>query len=314
MATTYTDTTQMAALVKAAYDKYLEFALRPEPQFRMVADKRPVEVDKAGSTVTFHKYTDLSPVTSTLAETTAIDPIPGVPDPTPVTVTLNAYGNVVLKTERLKLFSFSEVDPAIADIVAYNMRDSIDGLVLTELISGTNHITSNAGAVEASPAAINTLTAADELTAAHVRYVVTKLRAASAVPRRDALFYSAIHPDASHDLRADTGAGSWRVPHEYTANSQIWAGEIGTFEGAFFVETPRAFEDTDGSSSAKVCRTLFAGKQALAEAVAQEPHMVLGPVTDPLERYAPVGWKGLLGWQIFREEALYRVSTGTSVV
>lgn len=313
MATTYTDTTQMAALVKAAYDKYVEFALRPEPLHRAMADKRPVMVDKSGSTVTFHKYTDLAAATTPLAETTALDPIPGIPDPDPVTVTLYEYGNVVLKTEKLKLFSFTDVDPAIADIVAYNMRDTLDDLVLAELITGTNHITSGAGAVESTPVAINTLTASDVFSSSLARYCVTKLRANSAVPRKDNLFWAGIHPDASHDLREETGAGGWRVPHEYTSNSEIWAGEIGTYEGAFYVESPRAYEATDGAASAKVTRTLFAGKQALAEAVAREPGMVLGPVTDPLERYAPVGWKGLIGWQIFREESLYRVSSGTSV-
>lgn len=313
MATTYTDTTQMANLVKAAYDKYVEFALRPEPLFRTVADKRPVDVTSAGSTVTLYKYSDLAAQTSTLAETTAFDPIPGVPNPSGVTVTLNAYGNVVLKTERLKLFSLSDVDPAIADIVAYNMRDSIDQAARAVLITGTNVITSNAGAVETPAVNVNTLVASDLFASAHVRYVITKLRAASAIPRRDGLYWCGIHPDISHDLRKETGAGGWRIPHEYSANSQIWAGEIGQYEGAFFVETPRAYEATDGSSSAKVARTLFAGKQAFAEAVAQEPQLVLGPMTDPLERYSPVGWKALLGWAVFRDEALYRVATGTSV-
>jgi N4-gp56 family major capsid protein len=303
----------MGNLVKAAYDKYVEFALRPEPLFRAVADKRPVDVTSAGSSVTFYKYSDLATQTTALAETTAFDPIPGVPNPSGVTVTLNAYGNVVLKTERLKLFSLSDVDPAIADIVAYNMRDSIDELVRTVLIGGSNVITSAAGAVETPAVAVATLTASDLFTSAHVRYCVTKLRASSVIPRKDGLFWASVHPDVSHDLRKETGAAAWRDPHNYTSNSQIWAGEIGEYEGAFFVESPRAYEATDGASSAKVARTLFAGKQALAEASAQEPQLVMGPMTDPLERYSPVGWKALLGWALYRTEALYQVNTGTSV-
>jgi hypothetical protein len=62
-----------------------------------------------------------------------------------------------------------------------------------------------------------------------------------------------------------------------------------------------------------VFRTILAGKQALAEAVAQEPGVVIGPVTDKLMRFRPIGWYGVLGWNRYREEALYRIETGSSI-
>lgn len=43
MADAYTTTTQLANLVEAAFDKLCEFALRDEPLFRMVADKKPAQ-------------------------------------------------------------------------------------------------------------------------------------------------------------------------------------------------------------------------------------------------------------------------------
>jgi N4-gp56 family major capsid protein len=127
------------------------------------------------------------------------------------------------------------------------------------------------------------------------------------------MFWAGIHPEVSHDLRAETGAGSWRQPHEYQSNDQIWAGEIGNFEGAFFVESPRLYTATDGAASAKVYRTFMAGAQALAEAVAEEPHTVIGPVTDKLMRFRPIGWYGVLGFSVYRDEALYRIETGSSI-
>ena len=311
MVDVWTDTTQMAAVVKAAYDKYIEFDLRSTPLFRQIADKRPLDVDKSGSTVTFHKYSDLSAVTGTLTENVTPDLV-GIPDPTPVTLTLYERGNVVTKTERLQLLSFTAVDPAIANMVAYNMVDSLDGLVITELLNGTQVTYSNAGAVD-NTGPTNAMTASDVFSSELIRYAVVKLRSQSVVPVKDSLYACHIHPEASADLRAETGAAGWRVPHEYTAGTQIWNGEIGTYEGAFFIETPRAYNATDGASSAKVHRTLFTGKQALAEAVAREPGLVLGPVVDPLERFQPIGWKGLLGWKIFRNEAIYRIESGTSI-
>ena len=100
--------------------------------------------------------------------------------------------------------------------------------------------------------------------------------------------------------------------HNYSSPSSIWAGEIGQYEGAFFVESPRMYNATDGAASAKVQRTLFAGKQAIAEAVAYEPKVVIGPVTDKLMRFRPIGWKALLGWAIYRQASLFRVETSST--
>jgi hypothetical protein len=62
-----------------------------------------------------------------------------------------------------------------------------------------------------------------------------------------------------------------------------------------------------------VFNTYFAGQQALAEAVAEEPHVVIGPVVDKLMRHRPLGWYGVLGFARYREEALYRVETSSSI-
>jgi hypothetical protein len=62
-----------------------------------------------------------------------------------------------------------------------------------------------------------------------------------------------------------------------------------------------------------VYRTILAGKQALAEAVAQEPNVVIGPVTDRLMRFRPIGWYGVLGFSLYRQAALYRIESGSSI-
>jgi hypothetical protein len=62
-----------------------------------------------------------------------------------------------------------------------------------------------------------------------------------------------------------------------------------------------------------VYRTIVAGKQALAEAVAQEPNVVIGPVTDRLLRFRPIGWYGVLGFARYREAAMYRIESSSSI-
>jgi N4-gp56 family major capsid protein len=296
-----------AGLVQKAYDRLLEFALRSEPLIRSVADKRPARQAIPGSTVVLQRYVDLTANTTALTETVDPDAV-AMSTPTSVTITLNEYGNSVLVTRALELFSLADVDPAIANIIAFNLADSIDAVAMTTLRGGSNVIYSGSTATSTA-----TVTAAATLSSANVRKAVAKLRANKSVARKGSLYWAGIHPEVSHDLRAETGAGGWRLPHEYNSNENIWAGEIGAYEGAYFVESPRLYSATDGASSAKVYRTILAGQQAMAEAVAEEPHVVIGNVTDRLMRFRPMGWYGVLGFARYREEALYRIESGSSI-
>jgi N4-gp56 family major capsid protein len=229
--------------------------------------------------------------------------------PTSVTITLNEYGNSVLVTRALELFSLADVDPAIANIIAFNLADSIDSVAMTTLRGGTNVI--YAGATATSTA---TITAAATISSANIRKAVAKLRAGKAVARKGSLYWCGIHPEVSHDLRAETGSAGWLLPNQYgSSQDRIWAGEIGQYEGAYFIESPRLYNATDGASSARNYRTVIAGQQALAEAVAEEPHVVIGPVVDRLMRHRPMGWYGVLGFARYREEALYRIESGSSI-
>ena len=308
MPNVYTDTTAMSNLVKAAYDRYVEFALRSQPLFRNLADKRPVQQAMPGSSVIFSLYADMAAATSTLTE--AVDPdAVAVGNTTNVTVTLNEYGNVVLETKKLGEFAFSDVDPAIANLVAYNMADSIDRVVVNTLIGGTNVFY---GGNASSTATVD---ATDVISGALIRKSVAKLRAGNSVPREGMLYAAYMHPEVAHDLRAETGALSFEDIRKYTDPNvgNILNATTGVLGGAYIVETPRAYTATDGASSAKVYRTIIAGQQALAEATAVEPGIVQGPIVDKLMRARPLGWYSLQGWSIYRQASLYRLETGSSI-
>ncbi|KUJ70797.1 hypothetical protein ACZ90_00305 [Streptomyces albus subsp. albus] len=320
MANAYTDTTAMSNAVQTAYDKYFEFQLRSQPLFRAVADKRPTDLTAPGSSIVLETYQDLAVATTALTETTDPDSV-AVPNTTTKTLTLAEYGNPVLRTRKLFLFSISDVDPAIGNIVSYNCADSVDVIVQTELRGGSNLIQRKAGALSyvtnaTSSTVATTMTATDSLTSAAVRLAAAKLRTNKAVPRKGSLYWSAIHPEVSHDLRAETGAAAWRDPHNYSAAGNIWAGEIGAYEGIFFIESPRCYNAVDagtGDNTVRRFRTYVAGQQALAEAVADEFHIVAGPVVDKLARFRPLGWYGVAGWKRYREEALIRIETTSTI-
>ena len=373
-----------AGLVQKAYDRLLEFALRAEPLIRSVADKTPAQQSIPGSTVVLQKYVDLTAATGTLTETVDPDAV-ALSTPDQVTITLNEYGNSVLVTRALELFSLADVDPAISNVIAFNLADSIDKVAMETLRGGTNVIYGGSATSTGTVAAASTLDSAD------IRKAVAKLRSNKAAYRKGSMYWVGIHPEVSHDLRAETGAAGWRDPHNYQSNENIWAGEIGSYEGAYFVESPRLYSAKSGAdqtalatapavsgvsgeftivvangafggraevgdkisgtnvgASAKITAisvgatnttltvsvansgtvgtntltvtpvtrvfsTIVAGKQAMAQAVAEEPHVVIGNVTDKLMRFRPMGWYGVLGFARYREEALYRLETGSSI-
>ena len=316
MATTSTST--LTNLIQTAYDKYVEFNLRSEPMFRKFADKRPVDVTNPGATVVFQLHNDLSRISSPLTETADVDAV-AINNTNKVQVTVNEYGNAVTTTERLALESLSAVDPAVADMLSYNMRDSFDALVYQTLVGlATGRF---AGTTADDETEVNgedktvggTVTGSDaQLKAADIRKAVARLRGASVQPREGAFYIGMLHPDTSYDLRteaATNGANVWREPHTYTEAGvgALWTGEVGVYEGVKFIESPRV-ETVNGDH-----KVIIMGKQALIEAVTYEPKTVISPVTDKLMRFRSVGYKGLLGWNIYRPEARYVINCESSI-
>ena len=308
MANAYTGTGQLTGVIKTAYDRYIEFALRSQPLLRGLADRKPVQQAHPGSSVVFQNYTDLSAATGTLTENVDPDSV-ALSDTTNVTVTLAEYGNAVLETRKVSELALSDVDPAIANIVAYNMADSLDQVVQTVLRGGTNVVLPTGRAATAN------ITSTDVMTGAYLRRATSKLKAGNAIPRYGTLYACYMHPEVSHDLKAESGSGAFEDIRKYTDGNvgNILHSVAGVVRGAYVIESPGMYSTTDGATSTRVFRSLVVGQQALAEAVAIEPGIVIGPVTDKLMRARPLGWYGLLGWSLYRRAALYRLESTSSI-
>lgn len=303
MADVYTSTASSSlgtSLVQAAYDRMVEFQNRPAPTFRQAADKRPVQVDKPGDSVTFQLFNDLAVDTTPLDEVTDPD-IVGIPSTDSITVTLNEYGKVVSSTVLLHAESMTDVDPAIANILAYQQRLTLDTLVRDKLSTGTQTVTPGSSASLAG----------DDLRNARVKLVEN-----SAMPRVGDYFACYIHPRVAFDFKKDTDASGYIEIHKYAAPDTFFTGTTGLFEGTFFVETPLAKSVQSGTTPNKITtyHTLVLGAQALAEAVAIEPHTVVnGTIVDPLVRKSTIGWYGVLGWGVYRDKSLVRIETQSTL-
>jgi N4-gp56 family major capsid protein len=215
-----------------------------------------------------------------------------------------------------------DIDEVVANVVGYNAGVSIDSVARSVLQAGTN-VNYSAGTTGTTPTTRAGVTYQDTIRAFDVRVATTTLRTQN-VPTVGGYYWAFIHPMVSIDLRQETGQGSWRQPHEYSQPDQIWQGEIGAFEGVRFIETPRAPEFTAAGSSNTtghydVFATLFGGRQAFAKAHSivdgngPDPHIVPGPVTDHLRRFVPLGWYQIVGYSVFRQPALLRVESASSV-
>ena len=305
---------------QVAFEKLAYFALRPEMYFDQFADVQATNATNPGASVKFTVFADLAAATTALGEAEDVTPV--AMSDAQVTVTLEEYGNATVTTAKLRASSFLPVDPVAANAVGYNAGLSIDTIARNVLQAGTNVIYATGGTDTA--AARVDMDVDDTITAKDIRRAVAQLRGAN-VPTIGGNYVGFIHPDVSYDLRSITDASGWRDSYKYTNAMPLYNGEIGMFEGVRFMESPRAPLFTNaynGSGSAGTgdsYGTLIMGQQALAKAVSMggeygaQPTIVYGTVTDLLQRFRPVGWKHFVGYAVFRQEALRRIESASSI-
>ena len=305
---------------QTAFEKLAYFALRDEMYFDQFTDVQATNATNPGATVTFTIFQDLAVATTELGEAEDVTPV--AMSDSQVSVVLKEYGNATVTTAKLRATSFLPVDPVAANAVGYNAGLSIDTIARNAAQAGNNVIYATGGAVD--PTSRTTINSDDTLTANDVRKAVAQLRKAN-VPTFGGSYVAMIHPDVSYDFRSATDAAAWRTPANNVNPQGIYNGEIGTFEGVRFVESPRAplFADASNNSGSAgnidVYGTLIMGRQALAKGISlggeygAQPTMVYGTVTDLLQRFRPVGWKHFVGYAVFRQEALRRIESASSI-
>ena len=296
----YTTTSTLDDQVSTAFDQVAHFALRSQPLFEMVADVRSTAQSHNGSGVQFTFYADMAQATSALTEATDVTAV-ALTD-SAVTVTLAEYGNAVITTAKVRGTSFLNVDADAANIVGYNMADSMDKIV-SDVANGGSNVT------HVGQSSRGAITASDVYTAAEGRKAVAQLRGRSAPGWENGNYMAIIHPDVSYDLRGDTAVTDVIAYQIRQDGAPVRAGSIGTFNGIEYVENSRAGLVADGGSgTVDVYQTLICGRQGLAKAFSRaagfgpEPSIVVGPVTDTLRRFNPIGWYHLVGYGRFREE------------
>ena len=303
--TVLTSTANIGSSVIAAYDRVAHFALRAGAVFDQQARFKAGSLTNPGSSEKFLFYDDLSPVTAALTETSDVDAV-GLSDSL-VTITPAEHGNAVKVTLKLRTQSLSlGFDADVANIVAYNMVDSVETIAREALdASGTAVVVDGGNATD--------LTAADTLTMSFIRRQVQTLRGQSVLPLNGNDYAVTIHPDVAFDLMEETVGNSW-TDLKHTSAGALMSGELGRFAGAVFLESPRAKVEADGGSgSVDNYSTYVTGQDALGKSEQIAVHIVPGPITDTLMRFMPLGWYGIFGYGEIRSAATRRIISASSI-
>ena len=295
-----------------AFEQMAYFALRSNPLYEMIADVRSTAQTHNGASVTFDIYNNMTAATPALTEATDVTPV-ALGDTT-VTVSLSQYGNAVETTAKLRGTSFLNVDADAANVIGYNMVDSLDQVVAAVAAGGTNDI------LPTGRAATVNIVAGDTITADQTRTAAAKLRDKSAPGFENGNYVGMIHPNVAFDLRSQTAVTDV-IAYQIRQDGQaVRNGSIGTWGGVEFIENPRAHIQTGaGAGAIDVYDTVIAGRQALAKAFSrapgfgEQPQIVYGPTTDYLRRFVSVGWYHLCGYGRFREDCLQRVESSSSL-
>lgn len=309
-------TTASLSFDQVMWDRAVRYSLRPELYFDMFADVESTDAaPNQGASVTFTIVTDLAAATATLSETVDVDAV-ALAD-SQVTLNLEEKGNAVVTTFRVRATSFSSVpiNRIAANAIGFNAGLSLDTISRDVIVGGSNVRYAGTATSRATVASTHLLDSHD------VRRARVELAGANVQRFPGGYYASVIHPDVALDLREETGTASWRDPHTYSQPAEIWNGELGEFEGFRFVESPRAamFADAGVSSTVDVYATLFFGREALAKGYSTYegrgalPITILGPVTDKLKRLQPISWHWFGKYGIFRQAALRRVESASSV-
>jgi N4-gp56 family major capsid protein len=321
MADSYTQVSSLT-LSQTAYDKMAYFALRPELYFDQAADVRSTNQSMNGSAVQFTIVNDLAIAITPLSETTDVSAV-SMSDST-ITVTLVEYGNAVVTTAKLRGTSYLDIDPMVANVVGYNAGVSLDTIARAGLDSGSQVLYASGLGATTPQSAVTTrvgVTTSNTIASIDLRVARAILRSAN-VATFGGMYIGYVHPDIVADLQGEaltnTQSLGWRAPHTYSQPNEIWTGELGSFEGIRFIETPRApvLQGT-GASGINVYATLVVGRQSLAKAHSISdgngpvPHIIPGPITDHLRRLVPLGWYWLGGYSPFRTAAVMRIESAS---
>lgn len=296
------DITLGSQFVTKAYDLAVYPALRPQLIFDQFATVRATRLTHAGSSVRFNFVDDIADQTTPLLENLDVDSVTLTSKA--LSVSMREYGTAVTTTALLRGTSMIPIDPIVAERVGYNAGKSIDRLAKVALdVASVTYDDSTTGSIQEIGSS------STYLNSYLLQEGVSILEEANVRPMDNSAYVLVVSPKQAQHLKAENTNQGWRYVtsrNEGAGGNSIYMGEIGTYEGVRIVVNNNLGASTTG---------YLMGAEALAKVFSNAPgfgpmpRTVVSPVVDKLRRFASIGWYHLVGYSVFRPEALVRVKT-----
>ena len=296
------DITLGGQFVTKAYDLAIYPALRPQLIFDQFATVRASRLTHRGGSVRFNFVDDIPDQITPLLENIDVDSVSIASKA--LTVNMDEFGSAVTTTALLRGTTMVPIDPIVAERVGYNAGKSIDRLAKNALdVASITYDDSTTGAITqigASNVFLNSYL---------LQEGVSLLEERNVRPFMSEAYVLVVSPRQAQHLKAENTNQGWRyvtARNEGAGMNSIYRGEIGMYEGVrIVVNNNLGANDTAYLMGAEA----FAKVYSDAAGFGPNPRVVMSPVVDKLRRFASVGWYHLVGYSVFRNEALIRVKT-----
>jgi N4-gp56 family major capsid protein len=296
------DITVGSQFVTKAYDLAVYPELRPQLIFDQFATVRATRLTHRGGSVRFSFVDDITDQTTPLLENIDVDSVSM--SSKALTVSMDEYGTAVTTTNLLRGTSMIPIDPLVAERVGYNAGKSMDRIAKTALdVASVTYDDSTSTSIQEIG------TSATYLNSYLLQEGVSLLEEANVRPFMGEAYVLVVSPKQAQHLKAENTNQGWRYVtsrNEGAGMNSIYRGEIGMYEGVRIVVNNNLGASTTG---------YLMGAEALAKVHSNapgfgpQPRVVVSPVVDKLRRFASIGWYHLVGYSVFRPEALIRVKT-----
>lgn len=254
--------------------------------------------------ITVPKYTRLTPVSSALDQDDDVASV-ALAD-AGITLTPAEYGNVVTRTALASLQTGGTVDLAAARLIGINAGQSRDVIAIAAMDQSSNVVIAGAGTEGA-------VTGDDIMNKTFMSRMYNKLARSSVPTLADGYYVMVAHDDVIHDIRKSSDAGSFEDVNKYTSSDAVLRFEVGRYCGFRIVRNNFCtVADQTGTGTVDVYNSYFLGFNGLGLAESM-PVQTVFSMTDKLQRFLHVGWKGAFAYKIVDTDALWVGRTASSV-
>ena len=299
----------LSAEMKTYYCKQLLEDAKPNLVHDQFGQKRGIPRN-GGKTIEWRKFSSLPVATTPLTE--GVTPDGNKLNVTPITATVQQYGDYIVQTDVLELTSIDNTILQATRVLGSQAGLTLDTIVRDQINAGTNVIFAGNGNTQ--PTSRATLTADCKLNVEIVFRAARNLKRQNA-PKINGDYVAVIHPDVAFDLmRCD----EWIEAHKYTTPENIYNGEIGKIGNVRFVESTQSkiFAGEGCPDGLAVYSTLVMGADAYGVVDIEGgglEHIVKqkgsGGVSDPLNQRSSIGWKAMSVARILDETRIVRIES-----